>query len=118
MRRAMTHSAEFAHSAPGQVAASPPPPATPLSPPATSPHRPAAARAGILVTTEAAIPVPAGPGRHPAAGDRACLMELASLLAREPWGDHPASVHPVLAAVARAVSDRVSDEARNGLAAL
>jgi hypothetical protein len=45
-------------------------------------------------------------------------MELASLLAREPWGDHPASVHPVLAAVARAVSDWVSDEARNGLAAL
>lgn len=45
-------------------------------------------------------------------------MELASLLAREPWSDHPASVHPVLAAVARAVNDWVSDEARNGLAAL
>ena len=45
-------------------------------------------------------------------------MELASLAAREPWSDHPACVHPVLAAVARAVNDGVSDACRPRLGAL
>jgi hypothetical protein len=39
-------------------------------------------------------------------------MELASVLAGERWSDHPASVHPVLAAVARVVNDRVSEQDR------
>jgi hypothetical protein len=39
-------------------------------------------------------------------------MELASVLAGETWSDHPASVQPVLAAVARVVNDRVGDRDR------
>jgi hypothetical protein len=45
-------------------------------------------------------------------------MELASVLAGEPWGDHPACVHPVLAAIARAVNDGTGDAGRARLAAL
>jgi len=51
-------------------------------------------------------------GRHAGPGDRGCLMELASVLAGETWGDHPASVHPALAAVARVVNDRVGERDR------
>jgi hypothetical protein len=39
-------------------------------------------------------------------------MELASVLAGEAWSDHPASVHPVLAAVARLVNDRIREQDR------
>jgi hypothetical protein len=53
-----------------------------------------------------------GRGRHADPGARGCLMELASVLAGETWSDHPASVHPVLAAVARVVNDRVSEQDR------
>jgi hypothetical protein len=45
-------------------------------------------------------------------------MELASALAGEPWSDHPACVHPVLAAIARAVNDGTGDAGRAGLVAL
>lgn len=45
-------------------------------------------------------------------------MELASIFASGPWSDHPASVHPVLAAVARVINDRVSDGARELLSPL
>src|SRR5258707_5365397 len=45
-------------------------------------------------------------------------MELASLAAGEPWSDHPACVHPVLAAVARGVNDGVTDAFRPRLGAL
>ncbi|HEU5158327.1 MAG TPA: hypothetical protein VFU43_15125 [Streptosporangiaceae bacterium] len=54
-------------------------------------------------------------GRHKAAGDEACVMELVSFLNEEEWSDHPRCVQPVLAAVARAVNDRVSDEGRQRL---
>jgi hypothetical protein len=53
-----------------------------------------------------------GRGRHASPGIRGCLMELASVLAGETWSDHPASVQPVLAAVARLVNDRVSEQDR------
>lgn len=45
-------------------------------------------------------------------------MELASMLAGEPWSDSPQTVHPVLASVARAVNDRVGDDTRSRLAPL
>jgi hypothetical protein len=45
-------------------------------------------------------------------------MELASLVADEAWSDHPACVHPVLAAVARGVNDAVTDACHPRLAAL
>jgi hypothetical protein len=57
-------------------------------------------------------------GRHKTAGHEACVMELVSLLNDEEWSDHPRCVQPVLAAVARAVNDRVSDAGREGLVAL
>jgi hypothetical protein len=57
-------------------------------------------------------------GRHKSAGHEACVMELVSLLNEEEWSDHPRCVQPVLAAVARAVNDRVSDAGRDGLVAL
>jgi hypothetical protein len=79
---------------------------------------PVAVSPEILIAIAAGLPVPVAPGRHPVAGDHACLMELASALAREPWSDHPACVHPVLGAVARAVNDRVGDAAREWLAPL
>jgi hypothetical protein len=87
------------------------------APPAAPPRAPGMPR-GTLTAIRAGLSVPVAAGRHPLPGDQACLMELASVLAREPWGDHPASVHPVLAAVARAVNDRVSDGTRDSLAPL
>jgi hypothetical protein len=44
-----------------------------------------------------------------------CVMELVSRLAREPWTDRPACVHPVLGAVARAVHDHTSSAGRREL---
>lgn len=41
-----------------------------------------------------------------------CLMELVSRLAREPWTDHPSTVHPVLGAAARAAHDHATPSAR------
>jgi hypothetical protein len=45
-------------------------------------------------------------------------MELVAFMAGEPWSDHPACTHPLLAELARAVNDTVSDEARPRLATL
>ncbi len=57
-------------------------------------------------------------GHHQDLSEGACLMELASLAVGEPWSDHPACVHPVLAAVARGVNDGVTDACRPRLGAL
>jgi hypothetical protein len=54
-----------------------------------------------------------GRHRHPTEG--ACLMEATALLAGQPFTDHPASVHPMIAAIARIVNDAVSDTARQDL---
>ena len=51
-------------------------------------------------------------GRHRSPRQGACFMELASHLAGEPWSDHPACTHPLLAALARGVNDHTSDAAR------
>ena len=57
-------------------------------------------------------------GSHRSPRKGACLMELASYLAGERWSDHPACTHPLLAALAREVNDRVGDDTRQGLAQL
>ena len=44
-----------------------------------------------------------------------CVLELVSRLAREPWTDRPACVHPTLGAVARAVHDHSSSAGRRAL---
>lgn len=43
-------------------------------------------------------------------------MELASFLAGEPWSDHPACTHPLLAVLARDINDHLGDEARRQIA--
>lgn len=55
-----------------------------------------------------------GKHRNPRKG--ACFMELASFLAGEPWSDHPACTHPLLATLARDVNDHLGDEARRQIA--
>ena len=57
-------------------------------------------------------------GKHRSPRKGACFMEFASLLAGEPWSDHPACTHPLLAAVARHVNDSTSDAGRARLAEL
>lgn len=54
-------------------------------------------------------------GRHRSPRRGACLMEYASLLAGQRWSDSPACTHPALAALARAVNDCTSDQARQRL---
>jgi hypothetical protein len=43
------------------------------------------------------------------------VMELASMLAGEPFGDHPLCASPVIGALLRAYNDRVGDERRQSL---
>jgi hypothetical protein len=52
-----------------------------------------------------------GKGKHSSAGDGACVMELASMLAGERFTDHPRSVCRVIAAFLRPYNDML-DEAR------
>jgi hypothetical protein len=59
-----------------------------------------------------------GRGKHRTPRKGACFMELASYLAGERWSDHPRCTHPLLAALARAVNDATSDDARPRLAPL
>jgi hypothetical protein len=64
-----------------------------------------------------AVPVLSrGKHRNPRKG--ACFMEFASYLAGEPWSDHPACTHALLAGVARDVNDCTTDSGRSRLAPL
>jgi hypothetical protein len=54
-------------------------------------------------------------GRHSSPEAGACVMELASMLAGEPFTDHPRSVCPVIASFLRAYNDRVDDTRRQDL---
>jgi hypothetical protein len=54
-------------------------------------------------------------GKHATPDEGACVMELASMLAGEPFSDRPASVCPVIAGFLRAYNDRVDDERRQDL---
>ncbi|HEX6246955.1 MAG TPA: hypothetical protein VFZ64_03720 [Nocardioidaceae bacterium] len=57
-------------------------------------------------------------GRHRNPRKGACFMEMASYLAGERWSDHPRCTHPLLAAMAREINDRVGDESRQELVPL
>jgi hypothetical protein len=57
-------------------------------------------------------------GKHRSPKKGACFMELASFLAGEPWSDHPACTHPLLASLARDINDHVDDSGRSRLAPL
>jgi hypothetical protein len=54
-------------------------------------------------------------GRHRSARRGACFMEFASFLAGERWSDSPRCTDPVLATLARAVNDTMSDGRRGDL---
>jgi hypothetical protein len=56
-----------------------------------------------------------GPGRHPRPGKVVCVMELASMLAGERFGDRPVSVCPVIGAILRAYNDNVDGRRRQDL---
>ena len=54
-------------------------------------------------------------GRHQDPTGGVCVMELASMLAGEPFTDHPTSVCPVIALVLRAYNDGLGEERRQDL---
>ena len=54
-------------------------------------------------------------GKHTSKDHGACVMELSSMLADEPFSDHPASVCPVIGALLRAYNDSVDDRRRQDL---
>ncbi|HET8673939.1 MAG TPA: hypothetical protein VFL87_09900, partial [Thermoleophilaceae bacterium] len=54
-------------------------------------------------------------GRHQSPDQGACVMELASMLADEPFSDHPRSVCPVIGAFLRAYNDGLPDDRRQDL---
>ncbi|MGB3909358.1 MAG: hypothetical protein WBL06_02650 [Pseudolysinimonas sp.] len=55
-------------------------------------------------------------GRHRSAKSGACFMEFASYLAGEAWSDSPQCTDPLLAHLARAVNDQLSDARRGEIA--
>lgn len=57
-------------------------------------------------------------GKHRSPRKGACFMEMASVLANEPWSDRPSCTHPLLADLARRVNDNTSDHNRGELAVL
>ncbi len=54
-------------------------------------------------------------GRHATPEEGVCVMELASMLAGEPFTDRPRSVCPVIGAFLRIYNDRLDDEYRQDL---
>ena len=54
-------------------------------------------------------------GKHSGPEDGACVMELASMLAGEPFTDHPVSVCPVIGSFLRAYNDSIDDGRRQAL---
>jgi hypothetical protein len=56
-----------------------------------------------------------GKGKHSNPEDGACVMELASMLAGEPFTDHPASVCPVIGSFLRSYNDSIDDSRRQAL---
>jgi hypothetical protein len=54
-------------------------------------------------------------GRHASPAQGACVVEVASMLAGDRFGDHPRSVCPMLAAYMRGVNDLVAEEDRQRL---
>jgi hypothetical protein len=56
-----------------------------------------------------------GRGRHDRPGEVVCVMELASMLTGEPFGDRPATVCSMIAALLRAYNDVLDDDRRQDL---
>jgi hypothetical protein len=56
-----------------------------------------------------------GRGRHDQPGPEVCVMELASMLASERFGDRPSSVCPVIGSLLRTYNDVIGDRWRDDL---
>ncbi|MGH2895454.1 MAG: hypothetical protein ACRDPM_19620 [Solirubrobacteraceae bacterium] len=54
-------------------------------------------------------------GRHTSSDHGACVMELASMLAGEPFSDHPCTASPTIAAFLRRYNDLLDDDRRQDL---
>jgi hypothetical protein len=54
-------------------------------------------------------------GKHTSPEDGACVMELASMLAGEPFTDHPASACPVIGSFLRSYNDSIDETRRQSL---
>src|SRR3954468_1110283 len=54
-------------------------------------------------------------GRHKSPAEGACVMELASMLAGEPFSDRPRCADPVIASFLRAFNDRLDHRQRQEL---
>jgi hypothetical protein len=54
-------------------------------------------------------------GKHTGPEDGACVMELASMLAGEPFTDHPVSVCPVIGSFLRSYNDSIDERRRQSL---
>jgi hypothetical protein len=54
-------------------------------------------------------------GKHTSAEQGACVMELASMLAGEPFTDHPVSVCPVIGSFLRMYNDSIDNKRRQDL---
>jgi hypothetical protein len=73
-------------------------------------------RANQKLANEIPLLVPTlSAGRHRSPRKGACFMEFASFLAGERWSDSPRCTDPVLATLARAVNDTMSDQRRGEL---
>ena len=57
-------------------------------------------------------------GKHRSPRKGACFMEMASVLANEPWSDKPRCTDPLLAQLARLVNDHSTDGNRSDLAVM
>jgi hypothetical protein len=71
---------------------------------------------GSIVVLPSGQRVRLTPGRHGSLGEGACVVELASILAAEPFSDRPRCVDPVIASYLRAWNDRVAYVDRQRLA--
>jgi hypothetical protein len=56
-----------------------------------------------------------GKGKHSSPDDGACVMELASMLAGEPFTDHPDCVCPAIGSFLRAYNDSIDESRRQDL---
>ena len=56
-----------------------------------------------------------GKGNHKSIDDGACIMEMVSYFADEPWSDHPACACPILTEYAIRLNDQFNDDHRQRL---
>lgn len=66
-------------------------------------------------TIDLATLPPLASGAHASIAEGACVMELVSYVAREPWSDHPQCTCPVIGVFLRSWNDALPDDEREAL---